>query len=573
MALVLSLAANRSHTEAPLSKLGKKVADFKLKDTAGKTVALADYRDKKAVVVIFIGTECPINNAYTPRLAELSREFADKGVQFLAINSNRQDSAERVAEHAKKHALPFPVLKDPNNVVADALAAQRTPEACVFDKDGMIRYQGRIDDQLGVGFNRPKPTRRDLAEALEELLAGKTVSQATTPVAGCRIGRVAVARKTGEVTFAKHIAPLLQKHCQECHRAGQIGPMPLLDYDDASSWAETIREVVQEGRMPPWFADPRFGKFSNDRRLPDEDKDLLMRWLDQGTPRGDDKDLPPPKKFSTAWRIGQPDLILSMPEDFEVPAQSPKGGIPYKHFTIDTNFTEDKWIERVEVHAGNPGVVHHVLVYIVPPGRKFLPGSPATPTLSGTAPGDTHTILQPGWAKRVPAGSKLVFQVHYTPNGTAGKDRSIIGMIFAKKPPRFEVVTLPIFNWWFRIPPGADNYRVESNHTFKDDMQVIGFMPHMHLRGKDFLYEAVLPDGKKQTLLSVPNFNFGWQSAYRCTEPINLPKGSKIHCVAHFDNSTKNPNNPDPKATVTWGDQTWQEMMVGWMDYAVERKE
>jgi peroxiredoxin len=550
------------------ANLGKKMADFSLKDTQGKPVSLAMFKDRKAVVVVFTGTECPINNSYMPRLAELHQEYAPRGVQFLAVNANRQDDPRRVAEHARKNGVPFPVLKDEGNRVADQFAARRTPEAFVLDAERKVRYQGRIDDQFGVGYRRPKPTRRDLAAAIDEVLAGKEVSRPTTPVAGCRIARVNQLRKEGAVTFSKQVARILQNNCQECHRPGQIGPMPLLTYDDAVSWAETIREVVQDGRMPPWFADPRHGKFANDRRLSPEDRQTLLAWIDQGTPRGDDKDLPPPREFVAGWVIGKPDLVLTMPKTFEVPAKTPRYGVPYKYFTVETNFTEDRWVQRAEARPGATEVVHHIVVFIVPPGMTFNPDDPRFLALCGTAPGDMPLILPPFMAKKVPKGARLVFQMHYTPNGTAQTDRSSVGLIFAKEPPKWSVQTLPVFNFQFRIPPGNDNYQVESWYRFPEDGRIVGFMPHMHLRGKDFLYEAIFPDGKKETLLSVPRFNFNWQSVYRPLEPLAMAKGTRLHCIAHFDNSAKNPNNPDPTKAVFWGDQTWEEMMIGWVDLA-----
>jgi peroxiredoxin len=550
---------------------GKQVADLRLKDTDGKTVSLDDFRDKKAVVVIFVGTQCSINNAYWPSLAELHKEYAPKGVQFLAINSNQQDTPERVAAHARKYAVPFPVLKDEGNAVADRFAARRTPEAFVLDGRRVVRYQGRIDDQFGVGYKRPKPTRRDLAEALDEVLAGKEVSRPTTRVPGCVIARVARPKDHGPITFSKHVAPLLQKHCQECHRPGQIGPMPLLTYADAAAWKETIREVVEERRMPPWYADPRHGRFSNDRRLGKEERDLLLGWLDQGAPRGDDKDLPPPRDFAAGWTIGKPDVVLTMAAEFAVPARMPRGGIPYKEFYVPTGFQEDRWVVSAEARPGAAEVVHHIVVFVVPPGEHFFPGNPRTPALAGTAPGDIALRLPRDTAKRVPAGSQLVFQMHYTPDGTARTDRSSLGLVFAKGPPKYRVRTEPVANVAFRIPPGADDHRVDAWFTFEEDGRVIGLMPHMHLRGKDFLYEAVYPDGRREVLLSVPRFNFNWQSVYRLAEPKRLPKGSRVHCVAHFDNSAKNPNNPDPTQAVFWGDQTWEEMMIGWLDYTYDR--
>jgi hypothetical protein len=254
-----------------------------------------------------------------------------------------------------------------------------------------------------------------------------------------------------------------------------------------------------------------------------------------------------------------------------VPAEAPRGGVPYKNFLIDTGFTEDRWIFRAEAKAGAPEVVHHIVAFILPPGKRFNQNDPSNQVLCGTAPGDMPLALRKDMAKRVPAGSKIVIQMHYTPNGRAQKDRSQIGIIFAPEPPRYEVRAIPIFNALFRIPPGADNHPVESSYTVRQDALLINLMPHMHLRGKDFRYEAVYPDGKKETLLSVPRYNFNWQSVYRLAEPKLLPQGTRIHCYAHFDNSANNPNNPDPKAAVWWGDQTWEEMMIGWIDLAWER--
>ena len=545
---------------------------FSLKDTTGRTVSLSDFSSKKAVVLLFIGTQCPVNNYFMPVLADLHKEFAPKGVQFLAINSNSQDTLERVVEHAKKHAIPFPVLRDENNVVADKFAAKRTPEAIVLDQGGAVRYQGRIDDQYAIEIQRPKATRRDLAEAINEVLAGKQVSQPSTPVAGCLIGRVTKARNTGSVTYARDISRIMQNHCQECHRPGQIGPMPLITYEDVRGWGEMIREVVTEQRMPPWHADPKHGKFSNDRRLPDEAKQKVLAWLDDGAPRGDDRDLPPPKPWPEGWKIGKPDVVLHMPVEFDVPAQMPRGGVPYKYYTIETNFDEDKWVERAETRPGAPEVVHHILVFVVPPGQVFIPGNPKAPVLCGMAPGDMPLMLQPGQAKHVPKGSTLVFQMHYTPNGRAQKDRSYVGLIFAKEPPKLQIFTAAVANLFFKIPPGADNHAVESSFTMPRDGYAVSYMPHMHLRGKDFRIVARYPDKREEVLLDVPRFNFNWQSVYRAVEPVKLPQGTKVVCQAHFDNSAGNPNNPDPKQTVYWGDQTWQEMMIGWIDFAFERK-
>jgi peroxiredoxin/mono/diheme cytochrome c family protein len=569
----LALLCGRLVQSADSAKTEQKVANFTLKDPRdGKAVSLTSFKDKKAIAVVFLGTECPVNNAFLPVLAKLHEEYAPKGVQFLGINSNVQDAAAAVAEHAKKNEVPFPVLKDEGSKVADQFGAKRTPETFVLDGSGKVLYRGRIDDQFGIGYQRPnKPTRRDLAIALDDILAGKPVSESRTAVAGCLIGRAAQVKDDGEITYAKHVSRIIQKNCQECHRPGQIGPFALRNYKDATAWSENIREVVTDGRMPPWHADPKYGKFANDRRLSAEDKETLLKWLDTGMAKGNDKDLPAPRQFAEGWTIGTPDVVFKMPEAFEVPAEAPKWGVPYQFFQVETNFTEDKWVERAEARPDATAVVHHIVVFVVPENEKYRENG-RNSVLCGTAPGDMPVILQPGFAKKVPKGAKLIFQMHYTPNGKAMKDQSSVGMIFAKAPPKEVVHDVPIASRDFsrreeKIPAGADNYKIESEFVFKADGHTLSFMPHMHLRGKDFFVEAIYPDGKKETLLSVPRYNFGWQSVYRLEAPKAMPKGTKVHCIAHFDNSDKNPNNPDPTRDVYWGDQTWEEMMIGWMDF------
>jgi mono/diheme cytochrome c family protein/peroxiredoxin len=571
--LILCLGTVVAQKSDQRKETPKRIAPFRLIDPrTDRTIDLAAWKESKAIVVVFLGTECLINNDYLPELNRLHSAYADRGVRFVGINANRQDTPTRVAEHARRHAITFPVVKDPGNKVADLFEARRTPEALLLDGSGKVLYRGRIDDQFGIGYRRPgKPTRRDLACAIDEVLAGKPVSKTTTEVAGCFIGRVKEVKQEGKITYARHISRILQKHCQECHRPGQIGPMSLLTYDDAVAWAETIREVVAEERMPPWYADRRHGQWANERGLSKEEIRTITAWIDESTPRGEEKDLPSPRKFATGWQIGTPDVVFTMPRAFDVPAETPKGGVPYKYFTVETNFKEDRWVESAEARPGAPEVVHHIIVFVILPGEKFRPDGPGN-VLCGMAPGDMPMVLQPGLAKKLPAGSRLLFQMHYTPNGKAQRDRSSVGLIFAKKPPKHRVLTKPIHNSWFMnkllsIPPGAENFSMEASHTFKGDVHLVNFMPHMHLRGKDFKYEAIYPDSKKEILLSVPRYNFNWQSVFRAKKPIPLPAGTKLHCLAHFDNSANNPHNPDPTKRIFWGDQTWEEMMVGWIDY------
>jgi peroxiredoxin len=568
-----ALGLKQAAADEASAKVGSRVGDFSLPDTTGKTVSLDDLKDKKAVVVIFVGTECPINNAYLVPLGKMYKEYASRGVEFLAINSNSQDTAERVAEHARDNAVPFPVLKDTASKVADQFGAQRTPEAFVLDSEHCIRYRGRIDDQIGIGYKRPAPTTHEMVDAIDAVLAGKAVATPVTTAVGCIIARQSSVKGEGPVTYTKQVARIMQAKCQVCHRPGEVGPMSLLTYKDAVAWAGTIREVLQDNRMPPWHADPRYGEFANDRRLSATDREALLTWLDHGTPKGDDKDMPAPRQFTKGWAIGEPDVVIHMPEEYSVPADMPKGGVPYQRFRMKSGFTEDRWVERAETRPGAPGVVHHIIIWVIAPGESFFPENPTNILLCGEAPGDMPLVLPTGMAKKIPADSDLIFEMHYTPNGIAQKDRSILGLIFAKDPPKYNVRTFPVANDDFRIPAGDNNFKIEQWYRFPRDTFILNFMPHMHVRGKDFKYSVTYPDGKSEVLLSVPRYDFNWQSAYRATKPLLIPKGTTMHCEAHFDNSANNPNNPDATTVVTWGDQTWEEMMIGWMDLAYELKD
>ena len=411
-------------------------------------------------------------------------------------------------------------------------------------------------------------------------------------------------------TFTSDVAPIVFAKCASCHRPGEVAPMSLLSYRDVRPWAGAIRQKVSTRAMPPWHADPAHGAFRNDLRLSDREIDTIVRWADGGAREGDPSALPPLPKFPEGWQIGTPDVVFEMAADYQVPAS---GEIPYQYFEVPTNFTEDRWMQAGEVRAGDRAHVHHIIVYVREPGRTARPNvvsvrpivdatnasrvtPPVTPAAArpaapaaaapraqtGRPPGGGDAMLvnwavgedapvhAPGTAKRIPAGSTLIFQVHYTTNGTPGRDRSRIGLIFAKEPPQKEIRTGLITNPVFAIPPGAANHPVEAEATFSADVKIWSMHPHMHLRGKDMTYTAIYPDGRREILLRVPKYDFGWQTDYWLAQPLTLPKGSKIHVSAHFDNSTANRANPDPTATVRWGDQTWEEMMIGFFTYTVE---
>jgi len=366
-----------------------------------------------------------------------------------------------------------------------------------------------------------------------------------------------------KVTFTKDVAPIFFNNCVQCHRPGEIAPMSLLSYKDARPWARSIKEKVTIGVMPPWHADPHIGEFANDRRLSQKQIETISTWVDQGAPEGNPKDLPPAPKFLDGWNIGKPDAVFYLPQEYNVPAS---GVVEYKYFKVATGFTEDKWIQAAEIRPGVRGVVHHIIVFAQKanePQRLIV----------GYAPGEQPAVIAKGLARKIPAGSDLIFQVHYTPNGTEAKDKSYVGFVFAKQTPANEIVTRPVMNARFVIPPGDPNYQVESSYTFTQDAHIQSLMPHMHLRGKDFMFKATFPDGTSKVILSVPKYDFAWQTYYVLKEPLAAPKGTRLDCLAHFDNSEKNKFNPDPKKEVRWGDQTWEEMMIGWMSFTWDKPE
>jgi len=482
-------------------------------------------------------------------------------VGFLAIDANDQDSLEEIAAFARAHEIGFPMLRDVNHCVADRFGAERTPEAFILDEKRVIRYWGRIDDQYAIGVRRAEPTRRDLAIALDELLVGKNVSVPVASSSGCRIGRAPNATASANVTYSSHIAQLLGRRCVACHQAGQAAPFPLTRYQQVAGWAPMIREVVSQGRMPPWFADPRHGRFANDSRLTDDEKQLLLGWIDAGCPQGDANEPPESPTATSGWRIPTPDQVLFMDEKpFRVPAE---GQVDYQYYLVDPGFTEDKYIQAVEVRPGAPAVVHHALVSIARDGDAQL-GIGTAGVLMNYAPGMQPTVLPPGTAIHVPAGAKFLFQMHYTPNGTEQSDRTRLGLVFAD-PRRVtrRVTGGVVANPAIEIPAGAANHRETAERTFGEDVQLLSLSPHLHLRGKSFRFEAIYPDGRQETLLDVPRYDYHWQLHYFLTEPKPLPAGTRLRCTAHYDNSATNPANPDPTQTVRWGDQTWEEMLIG----------
>jgi hypothetical protein len=425
-----------------------------------------------------------------------------------------------------------------------------------------------------------------------------------------------------DVTFSKDVAPIFYNNCVACHRPNNIAPMSLLTYQETRPWARSIREKILTKQMPPWHADPRYGEFANDVRLSQKEIDTIVAWVDQGSKEGNAKDLPSAPEFNDEWEIGKPDIIFPIPQEYTLSAT---GEIEdqYEYFTVATNFTEDKWVQAVELRPGNRKIVHHAHVDIEAPYKPAAAGDAekkTTPTvdpwvkyfekvaglnrlrmdlpaiddgcsvpnggyfpevdasshggpLGSYVPGKAPDVWAPGMAKKIPAGSKLRFQIHYArTTGQVEKDRTSVGLIFAKEPPKHVVKRVDVTNFFFKIPPGAPNHEVTACYTFKEDVLALSYLVHMHYRGKDMKFEAIYPNGKREVLLSVPNYNFNWQTVYRLKKPVSLPKGTKIVVTSHFDNSARNKYNPDPTQILRWGDSTDFEMCDGWIEYISANK-
>ncbi|MGD1095866.1 MAG: cytochrome c [Bryobacteraceae bacterium] len=380
------------------------------------------------------------------------------------------------------------------------------------------------------------------------------------PILIIALGAGLASASSAPVTFHKDVEPILQNRCQSCHRPGEAAPMSLLTYEQTRPWAKAIRAAVLTGKMPPWHPNPQFGKFSNDLSLAPGEREVLVTWIDSGAREGDPAQAPPPREFLNGWQIPEPEMVFEMPAPFDVPAS---GVIDYQYLSVATHFMEDKWVQMAEVRPGERSVVHHAIVVV-----DAHDGSEQQ-YLAGYAPGMTPQIWKPGQARLIKAGSTLIFQMHYTTNGKRTRDRTRIGLIFAKQPTTEAIIGLQAAAPTLAIPAGDANYQVRSSATIHQTAYLVGMRAHMHLRGKSFIFRAVYPTGETETLLDLPHYDFEWQPYYYLETPKLLPRGTRIECTAVFDNSANNPFNPNPAATVLWGPQTWDEMMIGWLDLAV----
>ena len=556
--------------------VGRYVGDLEFTDLAGDKHRLSQWHDRRAVAVCMTSTTCPLSKKYLPMLAELAKTYGPRGVQFVLVNTVATDDRSQMKDAAARLPEQVVYVPDADGKTAHGVGAKSTTDVIVLEASRTVVYHGAVDDQYGFGYALDAPRHRYLAVALDAVLAGRAPLVAATAAPGCMLDEPATdAAGVTKLTYHNRVSRIMARNCVECHRAGGVGPFELTTYDDVVAHAPMIKEVVTRGIMPPWFAAPakpgEAAHWANDRSLSTTEKADLFAWLDGGRPAGNPSDGVAMPEYKDGWLIGKPDAVFEFAEPVPVKAT---GVMPYQNILVETHLPEDKWVQAIEVQPGDRGVVHHVLVFVV--GAEDEEGEPVDDAAAERGgfwaiyvPGNSTLVYPEGFAKRIPKGAKLKFQMHYTPNGTATTDRTRIGLVWAKQPPEHEVRVAGIVNARISIPPGAENHREEATLRLPMDVTVLGFLPHMHLRAKACKYEVTKTDGQTAALLDIPRYDFNWQLLYRYFEPLTLKAGDALRFTAWYDNSDKNPANPDPTKTVRWGSQTFDEMHLGYVEYFV----
>lgn len=572
LAMLFAVACIPPHARADVPAVGDKVPNFRLLDQRGDSHELYRQADARAVVLFVQGNGCPIVRQSYPALERL-RKANKRDVRFFLFNASTVDTREEVDTELRDYDVKTRCLLDPSQTVAQTLGFDRTAEVLIIDtRDWTVAYRGPLDDRFDYGAEKPAATEEYAKQALHQLLEDAPVTVAGGKVKGCAI---TFAGAGDEVSYARDVAPILLNKCVPCHNANGTGPFAFSSHRKAAGWANMTREVLLTDRMPPWTADPAHGDFVNDSGLTPAEKRTLVAWIDAGAPadEGDDPLAayePPP---ATKWKLGAPDKVLILPEPFTVPAE---GTVEYQLIEVPTGLTEDRWIRGIEVRPGNPKVVHHCLVFIqYPEDRKHQEprvSAGANGFFAGFVPGAEPAFYPEGTGKFMPAGATLLFQMHYVTTGREEVDQTEMGLYFHDAPPKNRLLTQAAYKADFEIPPGDPDYTVFADEYIGENATLYALSPHMHYRGSRMKYTAVYPDKRREILLSVPNYNFDWQHTYRLAEPRKLPRGTRIVVTGAFDNSPLNPYNPDPNAEVHFGDQTWEEMFIGYYWCAVPQK-
>lgn len=564
-----------------LELLGRKELDLD-----GVIHRLGERRESLGMAIVFLEPECPVANQLIPELNRLASFCQEAKIEFYGVVSSDFVERDELLRHREEYGVEFPVLLDVSGELARILEPTHTPEAFVIDRSGGMVYRGRVHDGFfEVSKRKPRITRHDLRLALDALKLGVDPEVGRTPAVGCLFERVAGEQGTGsEVpTYCRDVAPILYANCVECHREGEVAPFSLATFSDARRRARMIASVVEGRVMPPWSPSPGFGHFLDARRLGEKEIETLGRWAEAGAPEGDGKDLPPVPSFPDGWRLGEPDLVLEPAEPFEVPADGPD---VFRCFVLPTELVEDRGVIGVEFEPGAPAVVHHAIFYLDDKGiarrldkrdegpgysRFGGPGFPPSGSLGGWAPGAQPITYPDGMGRKLDVGEDVVLQVHYHPNGKKQTDRSRIALYFSEKKLRQVVRGTFMGRGDVDIPPGEENYELRSTVVLPASLELIRITPHMHLLGREMKVTAILPDGRKEPLIWIEDWDFNWQGQYRYASSLALPKGTRIDLYARYDNSADNPFNPNqPPRRVRYGEQTTDEMCFCFLLFVTE---
>jgi hypothetical protein len=542
----------------------------------GRRVVVGDIATAEATATVLAIRDvgCPLSKKYGPRIASIEDEYATRGVEFVYLNLSGHNDAEQVEKEIAGYGFDGRYVHDPKSKLGPELGVTSTTEVFVLDSARTLVYRGAIDDQYGIGYARQSPRETYLRDALDAVLDGRPVEMAATTAPGCALKFDTPSQDSTGVTYHNRISRIVQANCLSCHRSGGVAPFSLESYKDVAGRRTMIRFVVNERLMPPWHMDEAdgLGPWANDRSLSSSDREALISWALADCPEGDPADAPLARAFTSGWEMGEPDAVVQLPRAFDVPAE---GAMDYQYAWIQTDFGEDKWVEAIEFRPTAPEVVHHALVFVEEPRqegesrreyrRRWQGGLRGY--FGGLVPGQGPRVFPEGVARKLPAGAWLKFQMHYTPNGTATSDRTEVAFRFTDAPPKHEMQAGSAFTNRFRIPAGADDHQVQAETVFRSDSVLYSFAPHMHLRGKAFRYELVHPDGQRETIADIPRYDFNWQTSYQLLEPRRIAAGTRLVATAWFDNSDMNPANPNPNVDVGFGEQTWDEMMIGYFQW------
>jgi mono/diheme cytochrome c family protein len=556
-------------------------------DLDGKVHRVGNGEGYKAVALVFLMSECPIAREYVPELNRMAASMADKPVKFLGVISEPGLSRSQAVEFQKQFKIEFPVLFDASGELAAHLGPTHVPEAFVLDTNADVVYRGRIDDRYGeLGKKRPAPTTSELADAIAAVVDGKPIAVARTTPVGCPLEPKAPSADKTNVTYTRDIAPILLANCVECHRPGEVAPFSLLSYDDAAKRARFLAEVTHDHLMPPWKAEIGHGRFLGERRLSDAQIGLLESWAKAGAPQGDPADLPPTPQFASGWRLGKPDLEVTAPGEFKVPAG---GADVFQHWIIPLNLSEDKTVVGFEFRPGNPAVVHHAILFLDTSGMgrkkdEETPepgyttfgsiGIPTAGIIGVWTPGLTPRYYPLGAGMPISKNTELVLQLHIHPTGKDEVDKSSVALYFAGKPTERKMSRSPfvVGSIIIDIKPNVPDHTITSSVTLPADVTLISLLPHMHLIGKEMKLTATLPDGKQQSLIWIKDWNFYWQDNYVYQEPVRLPAGTKLDVMCRYDNSSSNPLNPStPPKRVFFGNGSTDEMCFGIFQLIVDK--